>query len=254
MSSLYTPASLAKPKRRPANTTTSTPVTHHHSTASQQQQQRELTDDQRLEIREAFDLFDTDKDGAIDYHELKVAMRALGFDLKKAEVLKLLRDYDKRGEGVMVYDDFLKISAWDLYCPSRSARGRDAHDGLNPLSSCTRPVTQHLLARDPREEIRRAFELFDDDRTGKISVRNLRRVAKELGEGLDEDELCVLPPPPSQSPRFPNLPHAMISHPLIVQRSIQPIDMTDPRLYHLLLRFLCTSTTEFAQPSDDRRV
>lgn len=114
MSSLYTPASLAKPKRRPANTTTSTPVTHHHSTASQQQQQRELTDDQRLEIREAFDLFDTDKDGAIDYHELKVAMRALGFDLKKAEVLKLLRDYDKRGEGVMVYDDFLKISAWDL--------------------------------------------------------------------------------------------------------------------------------------------
>lgn len=33
---------------------------------------RELTDEERQEIKEAFDLFDTDKDGALDYHELKV--------------------------------------------------------------------------------------------------------------------------------------------------------------------------------------
>jgi len=43
----------------------------------------ELTDEQKQEIKEAFDLFDTDKTGTIDYHELKVAMRALGFDVKK---------------------------------------------------------------------------------------------------------------------------------------------------------------------------
>jgi len=70
----------------------------------------ELTDEQKQEIKEAFELFDTDKDGCVDYHELKVAMRALGFDLKKAEVLKILRDHDKTNHGLMDFEDFAKIS------------------------------------------------------------------------------------------------------------------------------------------------
>lgn len=75
-----------------------------------QQQQRQLSEEQKQEIKEAFDLFDTDHDGAIDYHELKVAMRALGFELKKAEVLKLIRDHDRQGDDLMEFDDFNKIS------------------------------------------------------------------------------------------------------------------------------------------------
>lgn len=39
---------------------------------SKKKKKRELADEQKQEIREAFDLFDTDKDRAIDYHELKV--------------------------------------------------------------------------------------------------------------------------------------------------------------------------------------
>jgi hypothetical protein len=64
----------------------------------------ELTDEQKQEIKEAFKLFVTDKDGCVDYyHELRVAMRVLGFDLKKAEVPKLLWGHDKDNTKLMAY-------------------------------------------------------------------------------------------------------------------------------------------------------
>ena len=48
------------------------------SKARSKSKRRELSDESKQEIREAFDLFDTDKDNAIDYHELKVNSGDLG--------------------------------------------------------------------------------------------------------------------------------------------------------------------------------
>src|SRR5215469_9221972 len=43
-----------------------------------------------LALTKAFQLFDLDKDGYIDYHELKVAMKALGFECSKQEITAIL--------------------------------------------------------------------------------------------------------------------------------------------------------------------
>ncbi len=102
-----------------------TPVYRHYN--SSVPRNLELTAEQRDEIKEAFDIFDADHDQMIDYHELKVAMRALGFDAKKQEVLKIIRDHDKTGKNLLLYEDFARISSDRLYspllmikCPKRS--------------------------------------------------------------------------------------------------------------------------------------
>merc|ERR1711904_231228 len=122
----------------------------------------ELTEEQKQEIREAFDLFDTDGSGAIDAKELKVAMRALGFEPKKDEIRKMISDIDKDGDGTIDFDEFMMM------------------------------MTAKMAEKDSREEIVKAFRLFDDDETGRISFKNLKRVAKELGENMTDEELMEM--------------------------------------------------------------
>jgi Ca2+-binding EF-hand superfamily protein len=84
------------------------------------QYKQELTTAQKAEIKEAFDLFDTNGSGIIDMKDLKVALRALGFEPAKEEIKRLIsdlqsggqrrdRDKDKEGQVSIDYNDFLEI-------------------------------------------------------------------------------------------------------------------------------------------------
>lgn len=128
----------------------------------QRKQRYELTDDQKQELRESFDLFDAEKKGSIDLHELKVLMRALGFPVKKTEVLKLVHNLDPSNEGVVKYDLCIDI------------------------------MSEQYGQRDPDDEMLKAFQLFDGDGSGAINVKNMRSIARELGENLSDDELQAM--------------------------------------------------------------
>ena len=47
---------------------------------------QELNEEQKAEIKEAFDLFDTDGSGSIDPKELRAAMQSLGFEAKNQTI------------------------------------------------------------------------------------------------------------------------------------------------------------------------
>ena len=54
-------------------------------------------------------------------------------------------------------------------------------------------MTRQYACRDPEEEALRAFKLFaGDDSSGKIGLRNLRRISKEIGQNIGDEELQAM--------------------------------------------------------------
>lgn len=121
-----------------------------------------LTQDEIEELRQAFDLFDTDGSGTIDPKELRAAMQSLGFDTKNQTIYQMIQDIDKNCNGEVDFDEFLEL------------------------------MTSRLAGSDTKDDIQKIFELFDDDKTGYISLQNLKRVAHELGENMDDAELLEM--------------------------------------------------------------
>merc|ERR1719364_269139 len=119
----------------------------------------ELDETEKQEIKEAFDLFDTDGSGNIDVKELTIAMKALGCEPKPGEIEKMIADVDDDGSGEIGFPEFLKM------------------------------MTNKILNKDPKDDMLKAFRLFDDDQTGSVSFKNLKRVAKETNQTLTDDEL-----------------------------------------------------------------
>ena len=116
-----------------------------------------VTEEQRQEIREAFDLFDADASGTIDAGELKTAMRALGFEPDDAEIETLIASVDTDASGTISFDEFLEM------------------------------MTSKIEAKDMMAEVTKAYDLFREGGEGGITFDHLRRVAKELGDDSDDD-------------------------------------------------------------------
>merc|ERR1711939_227010 len=119
----------------------------------------ELDEKEKQEIKEAFDLFDTDGSGNIDIKELTIAMKALGCEPKPGAIEKMISDVDDDGSGEIGYPEFLAM------------------------------MTHKILNKDPKDDMVKAFKLFDDDQTGFITMKNLKRVARETNQTLTDDEL-----------------------------------------------------------------
>ncbi|KAG2496580.1 hypothetical protein HYH03_005402 [Edaphochlamys debaryana] len=68
-----------------------------------------LSDDQKQQLKECFELMDQDGSGAIDAEELGAAFKLLGIRMKRSELAALLAEVDHDGSGEVEYPEFLEI-------------------------------------------------------------------------------------------------------------------------------------------------
>lgn len=111
------------------------------------------------ELRQAFDLFDTEGTGRIQASEVKIALRALGFEVRKEELRQLLAEVGSTPQGTIDYSEFKGV------------------------------LLLKMGEREPKEEVQRAMRHFDEGDKGYISFDDLKAVSEMLHQGLTDDEL-----------------------------------------------------------------
>ncbi|XP_033298116.1 cell division control protein 31-like [Bombus bifarius] len=121
------------------------------------------TENLKRRLKESFCLMDTDTDGYLDYHEMKAALKALGFVVKKSYILSIIRMYDKRGYNKICFEDFNYI------------------------------VSEKLNKRKPLDEIKYVFKLFTNETANdKITVEDLQKLNKKLDCNLTNEEMELM--------------------------------------------------------------
>ncbi|XP_010262278.1 PREDICTED: probable calcium-binding protein CML23 [Nelumbo nucifera] len=108
------------------------------------------------EVEKVFKRFDANGDGKISSTELRDVLGALGSDTSPEEIHRMMSEIDTDGDGFIDLKEFAEF---------HKSNG-----------------TGNTKAEDELKELKDAFNLYDKDKNGLISAKELYTVLKRLGE------------------------------------------------------------------------
>jgi len=106
-----------------------------------------LTESQLTGIREAFALFDSDGDGSISVKELGKVIRSLGQNPTDMEIMSIISKADLNRNGTIEFDEFVEM------------------------------MSHRMKTVSFEDDVKRAFDLFDKNGDGNLTVKELRNAA-----------------------------------------------------------------------------
>ena len=122
--------------------------------------QNDLQEERRKLMREVLDLYDPDNEGFVKSREIAKILRAMGRTLEDDDEQNFLQAANPENTGKISKDDFLE--------------------------------TVEAMFSLPKEEVNElldAFKVFDLKNTGKISVKNFKKVLTDIGQELKKKKI-----------------------------------------------------------------
>ncbi|XP_045186540.2 neo-calmodulin-like isoform X2 [Mercenaria mercenaria] len=124
----------------------------------------ELTQCQKDNIKDLYDLYDIDKSGTLSFKELRKCLQVLGLNPTVSDVKKIMKTHDvgpgSKGKKKVTYEVFEQI------------------------------MKEELLSHTSNEfDLLEAFKIFDRDKNGTLDRDELKRCLTCLGECLTDAEV-----------------------------------------------------------------
>ena len=117
-----------------------------------------LTEEKFIEFKEAFEIFDRNKDGFITRDELAELIRTIGHDIGPSELEGMFNEVDIEKNSNIDFKEYLGLMA---------SRNLDHKSG---------------------DDYMEAFKLFDRDNDQVISAKDLMVVMNLMGEEMNEEQ------------------------------------------------------------------
>ncbi|GAB6020432.1 hypothetical protein CHUAL_003127 [Chamberlinius hualienensis] len=124
----------------------------------------EMTTSDVKDLKAAFSLLDTNRDGKVNASELKSMMETMGIKVSDEQIQNLIAQASTTGDGLISEDEFMQFMS--------TQSTADSDDVMHDLVA--------------------AFRVFDKDSNGYISRDELKRAMEMIGENVSESCLDEL--------------------------------------------------------------
>ncbi len=127
----------------------------------------EFSEERTKEIKEAFELFDKDKDNLLSCEETYYLLLSLGIEYNEDEFWEFFKQYGNKTTEAFVSPKNLKM------------------DYVSLIAYLNKKSKEY----DIEKELMTCFKLFDQDGDGKINSSEMKYLLLSLGEKFEDEEV-----------------------------------------------------------------